>query len=226
MIGLNDLVFVFGLVIGLMVGASIGAVVAAMCRASKDSDTITPETLADEIADGHKYVVGPVEGAHCPIATEEDKPAADEDGWTPWDGKGEMPVPIGTPVDVKHRNGDICTGCKAGTRQSDDESPGFAEVWTHHDSDGDITAYRLIPKKEETETPHIPNQETREAIEESREIIAARRAERYKDERDEARELFKELWIATDEMKRELMNALRRPTVSNMRKLRKLVGLE
>lgn len=60
--------------------------------------------------------------------------AAKNDGWIEWGG-GECPVPIGTPVDVKHRDGGVYVNKPA---------LGDSNVrWSHVGSSGDIIAYRL-----------------------------------------------------------------------------------
>lgn len=57
--------------------------------------------------------------------------------WLPWPG-GECPVPIGTLVDVKHRNGDIFYKAPA------DVDDGDAETWFHDYMLGtDIITYRI-----------------------------------------------------------------------------------
>lgn len=57
--------------------------------------------------------------------------------WINWNG-GECPVPEGTLVDVKHRDGHEYCGVPAGM-------PVRAETWTHSDDEhpGDIVAYRV-----------------------------------------------------------------------------------
>lgn len=61
--------------------------------------------------------------------------------WIEWKG-GECPVPTGTLVDVKHRDGDWGIAKEAG-RFNTGKGPGAAVHWDHSDSDGDIIAWRL-----------------------------------------------------------------------------------
>lgn len=68
------------------------------------------------------------------------KPSSEEvvatpDGWIPWSG-GECPVPEGTLIDVKHKDGDIYRNKPAGGE--------YNVRWTHCGSDGDIVAYRIV----------------------------------------------------------------------------------
>jgi hypothetical protein len=66
------------------------------------------------------------------------QPAAD--GWLAWNG-GECPVPAGTLVDVRHRDGDEFLGVSAG-----DPDEVVAEDWSISDKQshpGDIVAYRI-----------------------------------------------------------------------------------
>lgn len=78
-----------------------------------------------------------------PIVYEATKPeqmAPDADGWIKWGG-GECPVPVGTLVDVVHRDGDVYLSQPAGVAA---ELPyGFAEDWDHLGAPGDIVRYRV-----------------------------------------------------------------------------------
>lgn len=74
-------------------------------------------------------------------------PAADTDGWIEWAG-GECPVPEGTLVDVKHRDGDFGYECLAGTQESMSEGVALAYRWSHAGTCGDIIAYRLCPQQD------------------------------------------------------------------------------
>lgn len=58
----------------------------------------------------------------------------DAEGWIKWEG-GECPVPKGTHVDVRHRDGDVFLNQRA-------EASDYAEDWTQEDHNGDIIAYR------------------------------------------------------------------------------------
>lgn len=61
----------------------------------------------------------------------------DADGWIEWGG-GDCPVPKGTLVDVKHRDGEVYFNVLAGI-------PGCAEDWTHeHTNKRDIVRYRMV----------------------------------------------------------------------------------
>ena len=53
--------------------------------------------------------------------------------WIEWNG-GECPVAIGTPVDVRHRDGDVFFAETAGR--------GSAHDWDNDGFGGDIVAYR------------------------------------------------------------------------------------
>jgi hypothetical protein len=55
--------------------------------------------------------------------------------WIEWNG-GACPVPAGTRVDVRHKDGCVHFSAIAG-------SPGPACWWDHDDHEGDITSYRL-----------------------------------------------------------------------------------
>lgn len=69
--------------------------------------------------------------------------SADADGWIKWHG-GECPVPEGTLVDVKHRDGDFGYKCEAGTRtKHGGGGSALAHRWAHTGGIGDIIAYRL-----------------------------------------------------------------------------------
>lgn len=77
----------------------------------------------------------------------EDIVKLDGDGWVGWKG-GEMPVDIGTLVDVVYRDGDVTLGVSAGLRPDHDgfvggHVAGLAYRWIHIDMPGDIVAYRL-----------------------------------------------------------------------------------
>jgi hypothetical protein len=67
-------------------------------------------------------------------------PQADPYSWFPWSG-GACPVPAGTLVDVRHRDGDEFLGVSAG-----DPDEVVAEDWSISDKQshpGDIIAYRI-----------------------------------------------------------------------------------
>lgn len=55
--------------------------------------------------------------------------------WKPWTG-GECPVPIGTLVDVKHRDGGLYSKTPA-------MGGGYADDWNHIEHPSDIIAYRF-----------------------------------------------------------------------------------
>jgi hypothetical protein len=70
--------------------------------------------------------------------------------WITWNG-GECPVPVGTLVDVKHRDGDIYYNQSAGLKLPLPD--GCAEDWGHSPSGGfvgDIVAYRVVQIKRAT----------------------------------------------------------------------------
>ena len=68
--------------------------------------------------------------------------AAKNDGWIEWGG-GECPVPTGTLVDVKWRDGRIDNGIPAKISHDLDPSKRNAISWRHHGNSYDIIAYRL-----------------------------------------------------------------------------------
>ena len=59
-------------------------------------------------------------------------PQPDDDGWIKWEG-GECPVPEGTIVEVKFRDGDCEGGFPAGEAG-----------WAHEWGTADIVAYRIV----------------------------------------------------------------------------------
>jgi hypothetical protein len=64
---------------------------------------------------------------------------ASENEWIEWTG-GAMPVPFGTKVDVRHRDGDEIVD-EAGVLG------GYAEDWSidvENPEDGDIVDYRVV----------------------------------------------------------------------------------
>lgn len=95
-------------------------------------------------------------------------PKQDDEGWIEWKG-GECPVEIGTLVDVKHRDGEICeqvpAGMPAKPRRND------AEFWYWQYCDGDIIAYRLSQseaKVEETEMKPSLTDQLKQALKQQR----------------------------------------------------------
>lgn len=64
-----------------------------------------------------------------------------ENNWIKWDD-GKCPVPLGTPVEVQHRDGERYEAL-AGT--------GYADNWYKDNFDSDIVAYRIINAREETQ---------------------------------------------------------------------------
>ena len=64
-----------------------------------------------------------------------------EPKWTKWDGKGDMPVPKGTAINVEYCNGEI-TYAVAG------EDLQGAYDWAHSKHPKDIVAYYVIPTEE------------------------------------------------------------------------------
>lgn len=67
--------------------------------------------------------------------------------WIDWPG-GECPVPTGTLVDVKWRDGRIDDGIPAKISHDLDSSKRNAISWRHHGNSHDIIAYRLHQPKE------------------------------------------------------------------------------
>lgn len=77
------------------------------------------------------------------------KPKEPKRPWIMWEG-GECPVPEGTLIDVKHRDGHKQKGCPAGYTHA--EFMRHAIDWTHDDAPADIIAYRPAkPKKAKPE---------------------------------------------------------------------------
>lgn len=75
------------------------------------------------------------------IADKMDSMGGETDGgWIPW-YSGECPVPRGTLVDVKHRDGEVYRRVPA--RYAAFEGNGSAYDWEHDGSVGDIIAYRV-----------------------------------------------------------------------------------
>ena len=64
-----------------------------------------------------------------------------ETKWTKWDGKGDMPVPKGTAINVEYRNGEITYAVAGEDRQG-------AYDWTHSKHPKDIVAYCVIPTED------------------------------------------------------------------------------
>lgn len=75
---------------------------------------------------------------------------AKNDGWIEWGG-GERPVPVGTLVDVKWRDGRIDDGLPAGVRHSLGREKRHALDWGSDGVSCDIIAYRLHKLQEATE---------------------------------------------------------------------------
>lgn len=68
-----------------------------------------------------------------------------EPKWIKWDG-GEMPVKAGTPIVVKHRDGEVYESIAGNAYSSD---------WSHDSDGGDIIAYYV--REEEKEEVFIPD---------------------------------------------------------------------
>lgn len=73
--------------------------------------------------------------------------AAKNEGWIYWPG-GECPVPTGTLVDVKWRDGRIDDGIPAKISHDLDSSKRNAISWQHHGNSHDIIAYHLHKPQE------------------------------------------------------------------------------
>lgn len=76
------------------------------------------------------------------------KPIKAKRPWIEWKG-GECPVPEGTLIDVKYRDGHKQKGCPAGYTPT--EFMRHAIDWAHDDDDEDIIAYRLAKTKKASE---------------------------------------------------------------------------
>ena len=70
------------------------------------------------------------------------EPQADADGWIPWSG-GECPVPTGTVVDVKYRNGSIGVSLPANISHYFVNADAGFPFWVAHGLSKDIIAYRI-----------------------------------------------------------------------------------
>lgn len=122
-------------------GFSVGTIV-SLC---KDDGTAMPLFSGNN----HKYFNAyGKEGAFTLLANVKPiKPKKAKRPWIKWEG-GECPVPVGTLIDVKYRDGYKQKGCPAGMGNTK-----FARVaidWTHDGVAGGIVAYRLAkPKKAE-----------------------------------------------------------------------------
>ena len=89
--------------------------------------------MADEdLSALHRVTVTPCEVKSIPHSLSEHAPGA----WLKWKG-GACPVPEGTPVDVKHRDGELFY------RQPARSPAGAAVRWDHRGTLGDIVEWRL-----------------------------------------------------------------------------------
>lgn len=108
-----------------------------------------PERTPDElhiarllVTNGKEAAIRYLVGSIFDSAMNGEDQGEDEKEFIPWGG-GECPVPLGTLVDVKHRDGDCYTRQKAGFPEQDDGEVGYAEDWSHSNCPGDIIGYRI-----------------------------------------------------------------------------------
>lgn len=85
------------------------------------------------------------------------KPVKAKRPWIKWEG-GECPVPEGTLIDVKYRDGYKQKGCPAG--YTSDEFMRRAIEWTHDGVNGDIIAYRLAKPVKAEPAPEVQAEPT------------------------------------------------------------------
>lgn len=83
--------------------------------------------------------------------------------WIDWPG-GECPVPTGTLVDVKWRDGRIDDGIPAKISHDLDSSKRNAIRWQHHGNSHDIIAYRLNQPHEAAQTKEDDETDLNECI--------------------------------------------------------------
>lgn len=97
------------------------------------------------------------------------------DGWIDWPG-GECPVPRGTLVDVRYRNGSELFGLPAdeSVRNSPDA---HQEYWDNDDNPRDIIAYRLHQPQEAVQAKADDEADLNDCIGQPQEDIKAIRAE-------------------------------------------------
>jgi hypothetical protein len=88
-------------------------------------------------------------------------PLVDDDDYTYWEGGG-CPVPEGTLVDVKYRDGHIELAIPARVREKETGQKCVACNWSVHDADSCITAYKLSEKQPAVEAPVEAPQETKQ----------------------------------------------------------------
>lgn len=75
--------------------------------------------------------------------------------WIEWDGseyeelEGDelfSPVPVGTLVDIRLRNGEVFTNLRAGELASGCSVDAAGVFWENEGENGDIVAYRVVPQ--------------------------------------------------------------------------------
>ena len=113
-----------------------------MCQSQFDCEIYTNSRLLPDFYVGERAEDNGIDNG---ITREqyEAELAAKNDGWIEWGG-GECPVPSGTLVDVKWRDGKIDDGIPAKISHDLDPSKRHAISWRHHHGDSyDIIAYRL-----------------------------------------------------------------------------------
>ncbi|AXQ69385.1 hypothetical protein HOU02_gp340 [Caulobacter phage CcrBL9] len=115
-------------------------------RASSSWSRDLPDWTFITISPGDVPPEGAVPISFIHAAVEQAYNAYHLNGWINWEG-GEMPLPQGTLVDVKHRDGTTYTEQFAGSIE------GAAAEWFHGDeqngatSPADIIAYRRTPRR-------------------------------------------------------------------------------
>ncbi|AXQ69945.1 hypothetical protein HOU03_gp323 [Caulobacter phage CcrSC] len=115
-------------------------------RASSNWVRDLPDWTFITLAPGDAPPDGAVPISFIRMAIDQAYNAYHRNGWINWEG-GPMPVPHGTLVDVKHRDGETHTEQYAGSIE------GAAAEWHHGDNLGsptdpaDIIAYRRTPRR-------------------------------------------------------------------------------
>ena len=85
------------------------------------------------------------------------------DGWITWGG-GKCPVPNGTLVDVKFRDGEELKGIQANVSQVGFAREATSSYWRHDDLNNDIVAYRVVPEPKHAPEFHVKASRTDEVL--------------------------------------------------------------
>lgn len=104
-------------------------------------------------------------------------PLVDDDGYTYWEG-GECPVPKGTLVDVKYKDGHIELAIPALVDNCVNMSQKYkAFSWAYTNSEATIVAYKLSEKQPAVEAPQETKQEPLVTLRPQKEMWLDRAAE-------------------------------------------------